>query len=227
MAFFKMRGGRLLFLAGLFPVLSQAEPASFESAHLGPGFFSYTFRRGDVQAVWGFENNSGIIRLYFPGAVAVENPATWSRALDSLGRITWSVPAGPIFLDEPITFTVRSCLNAVTTYSGTSDGLGPYGSIFTTLYELPDYRRSDIVGFQALTYPGPALPVLTIERAGTDMILRGSAVSDGFILEASGGLDTSAQWLRVPTTISNFEFTLQVPAVEGLRFFRLRHPCIP
>jgi hypothetical protein len=115
----------------------------------------------------------------------------------------------------------------VTTYSGSADGLGPYGAIFTDLYELPDYRRVDIIGFQALTYPGPALPVLTIERASSDVILRATAVSDGFILEASGSLDKAAQWLPVPTTISNFEFTLRVPAAEGLRFFRLRHPCIP
>lgn len=220
---------QLLLLACLSPTLAQAAPATFETAHLDTGLFSFTFSRGGDQVVWGFDQDSGHVQLYFPGVVAVEHPPGWSASLQSPGWILWTVPTGPIYFDEPVTFRARSCLNAVANYSGDSGALGPYGAIFTDLYELPDYRPLPILGFQVFEYAGPALPILTIEKGDGEIVLRGFRVSDGFILEAADNLGPAAQWLQVPEKISvaNFEFTLRIPAGASPRFFRLRHPCLP
>ena len=96
--------------------MAHGTPCVVESTDHGGGLFSYTFRRGDDAYVWGLGTDLGTVYLQSYGVVEVQEPPGWTHSISPSGRITWSVTNGVAFLDEPVTFTVRSCLTESAIY---------------------------------------------------------------------------------------------------------------
>ncbi|MBI2929746.1 MAG: hypothetical protein HYY24_29150 [Verrucomicrobia bacterium] len=85
------------------------------------------------------------------------------------GLITWTVTNGVVFLEEPVVFSVRSCLTEARTYaSATTD---PLSVIIGAAYTLPDHRVF-AGGYQRFDFVGPALPQLSIQDTATNVTVR-------------------------------------------------------
>ena len=222
--------GHVILALLQFLMQGHAQVTTMQSSNPEPGVFQYTFQHGGGSLVHGLEYNSGTIQLYFPGSLQVEDLPGWQHEIHSSGRVMWTVTNGLTFVEAPITFQARSCLSAVKVYSGNApnDLLGPYAAVLARYYSYPDHRPLPIVGYEALNYLGPALPTLFVEQNGTNIILRGSDVSPGFVLETSSDLALQEQWsaLPDPPSVTNFEVVLRLPAFSQSTFFRLRYPCL-
>ena len=201
-------------------------PCFVESTNHGGGLFSYTFRRGDDPYVWGVGTNLGLIQLQSHGVLDVRDPSGWTHTISSSGLISWTVTNGIVFLDEPVTFWLRSCLTESAPYSGFGPD-GPFGGIFSVVFALPERTKILGGGYQAFDFVGPALPTLTIRRRLEDVVIRWSADAQGLRLEAAERLDSSGSWTSVTNavTIENSKFTVILPTGDSARFFRLVAPC--
>jgi hypothetical protein len=219
----------LSFLLTLVTIAASAAdpPCIVESTNHGGGRFSYTFRRGIIPYVWGIDTNYGFIQIQSYGVLEVQNPPAWNHAVSPSGVITWTVTNGLVFLDDPITFSVRSCLTEAATYMGYGPNADT-GFLTGVAYQLPNYTEI-IGGYQNFVFIGPALPRLTVERIGTNVTVLWSTEASGLSLEATERLDAMASWMpitNVPVTqVSNFVVTL--PATNSAKFFRLVTPCSP
>src|SRR6266542_1585578 len=217
---------QLLLLICALITTAQGVPCIVESTNHGGGLFSYTFRRGDDPHVWGIRTNAGMIHLQAHGVLDVQNPPGWTHSISSSGVIAWTVTNGIVFLDEPVTFWLRSCLTESAPYSGITSG-GPFAAISGSLYALPERTQILGGGYQAFDFAGPAPPTRTIQRRLEDVIVRWSSDVQGLRLEAADGLDLSGSWTSVinEVTIENGKFTVNLPAGESARFFHLVTPC--
>lgn len=168
----------LITCAIVMPV--RGVPCFVASTNLGGGLFSYTFQQGDDPYVWGISSNdNGGVAVPSIGVLEIYDAPGWTHT-NSLGWITWTFTNGIAFLDEPVTFSVQSCLTESASYTGTSGGI-----IFGSVYELPGLTNDLGTGFQWFDYVGPILPVLNIYQSGTNVTVWWSAEAQGMQLEAS------------------------------------------
>src|SRR6266545_6956954 len=116
-------------------VTAQELPCLVESTNHGGGVYSYTFRQGDSPYIWGISpTNGAYLFVHSQGILEAEDPPGWTHSISPSGRITWTPTNRLVFLEEPITFTVRSCLTESATYAfDWSDG-APVGVIVGLLY---------------------------------------------------------------------------------------------
>jgi hypothetical protein len=206
---------------------AQGIPCLVESTNLGGGLFSYTFQRGSDPGVWGISTNEGSIWIQSYGVLDVQDSPGWTHTTSSSGVITWitwTVTNGIVFLDDPITFSVRSCLTESVTYTNTSRG-----GIIGVVFELPG--RTNVLGggYQEFDFVGPALPSLSIGQSGTNVTVQWSPQAQGLQLEASDRLDVSALWTTVTNVpaIVDSKFTVELPFRDRQKYFRLVCPCAP
>jgi len=215
---------RGIVVAALLAVTDAAcaLPADVVSTTDSNGLFTYTFQRGDTPYVWGLTTNDAI-GLTAYGVLQVHTPPGWTHTMVDPHGIIFAPTRGTNFLDEPVSFSVRSCLTEPVPYQGFS-GRYPGGTIVGVVYELPG--RTNILGggYQNFSYLGPALPHLAIEQSGPDILLRWPASALGLSVEGS---DLKTPWTSVDGTpaISGSSWVLQVPAQPSPRFFRLVTPC--
>lgn len=209
---------RLLLLIFAVVNAAQGTPCFVDSTNHGGGLFSYTFRRGDAPAVFGLSFNGSYIRLQSYEVVEIQDAPGWTHTISASGVITWSVSSGTIFLDQPVTFSVRSRLTESTTYSN--------GVILGSAFELPDRLNLLGGGFQTFTFLGPALPSLRAERNGANLTITWPTEVQGLQLEASDALGVPASWIPVPIvpTIVNSNATVEVPVADRQKLFRLALP---
>lgn len=203
-------------------------PCLVQSTNHGSGWFSYTFRRGDDPYVWGVGTNIGLIRIQSYGVLEVRNPPQWSHTVSPSGLITWTVTNGIVVVDDVVTFGVRSCLTESTTYSGFGPA-GPFGVIGGVVFTLPDHQGTGFGGFQAFDFVGPAVPDLSIQRKGPEVILCWSTKVQGFRLEGADQPLALGSWKSVSKApiIEDSKFMVILPATNAARFFRLVAPCTP
>jgi len=206
---------------------AQTLPCFVDSTNHGGGLFTYTFRRGDAPYVWGLGTNlnfigGGTIVFQSYGVLEVQEPPGWTHNISSSGRITLSVTAGPGYLDEPVVFSVLSCLTESRPYSGL-DG----GYIIGAVFALPGRTNYLGGGYQMFDYIGPALPRLSILPEGTNVTVRWAGEAQGLQLEESERLGVLNAWSPVTNlpAIIDGEFTVTIPATDSQRFFRLVSPC--
>jgi len=212
----------IVLACGLVP-MAHGIPCIVESTNHGGGLFSYTFRRGDDLYVWGLGTNFGTVYLQSYGVVEVQEPLGWTHSISPSGQITWTVTNGVAFLDEPVTFTVRSCLTESAIYPPDAS----VSAISSVVFALPERIQILGGGYQAFDWIGPARPSFTIERTNTVVVVRWSAQALGLQLEACDSLDSSGLWTsvtNVPTLVDS-KFTVMLPAIASTRFFRLATPC--
>jgi len=206
---------------------AQNLPCLVDSTNHGGGLFTYTFRRGDAPYVWALGANQkwdgGTIVFQSCGVLDVQEPPGWTHSISPCGLITLSVTAGPGYLDEPLVFSVLSCLTESGPYSGIDGG----GHIIGVVVALPGRTNYLGGGYQIFDYVGPALPRLSVLRDGTNVIVRWSGEAQGLQLEGSERLGVLNAWSSVtnlPTVIDG-EFTVTLRATNSQRFFRLVSPC--
>ena len=217
-------GNRGILVAALLAVADAAcaLPADVVSTTDSNGLFTVTFQRGDTPYVWGLTTNDAI-SLYAYGVLQVHTPPGWTHTMVDPHWIIFKPTGGTNFLDDPVTFSIRSCLTEPARYEGTS-GQYTAGTIVGAVYALPE--RTEILGggYQNFGYLGPALPHLAIERSGPDILLRWPASALGLYVETS---DLKTTWTSVEGTpaISGSSWVMQVPAQLSPRFFRLVTPC--
>lgn len=217
----------------VFAIVNTAQglPCLGESTNLGGGLFSYTFQRGSDPGVWGISTNEGSVWLQSYGILDVQDAPGWTHTISSSGMITWiswTVTNGIVFLDDPVTFSIRSCLTESVTYTNTSRG-GIVGGIIGVVYELPGRTNVLVGGYQGFDFVGPALPSLSIGQSGTNVTVQWSAQAQGLQLEASDRLDVSALWTTVTNVpvIVDSKFTVEMPSTDRQKYFRLVCPCTP
>ena len=201
---------------------SQADPCFVDSTNHGGGLFSYTFRRGDVDYVWGLGANFGRIYIQSFGVIAVWEPLGWTHSISSSGLVTWTVTNGTVYLDEPVTFHVQSCLTESANY--------PYqltlSAIISTVFRLPEHTRLG-GGFQRFDFVGPAIPKLSVERTNDTVSIRWPAGAKGLQLESCEALSPQS-WAAVTNTpiTDTSSHTVVLPAASPAKFFRLVTPCV-
>ncbi len=208
---------------------TQSLPCLVSSTNLGGGLFSYTFQRGNLPYIWGVRTNTDYytdyIGLQSYGILGVQDAPGWTHTVSPSGLITWKVTNGIVFLDQPVTFTVQSCLTESTestNYSGVNRGF-----IVGALYSLPDFTYFFEGGYQSFNFIGPALPRLGISQIGTSTTVSWSAEAQGLQLEASDRLDTLASWesiTNIPTIVGS-KYNVGISATSRQKFFRLVIPC--
>lgn len=205
---------------------AQGVPCILESTNHGGGLFSYTFRRGDDSYVWGIRTNAGMIQLQAYGTLDAQDPPGWTHTISSSGVITWKVTNGIVFLDEPVTFRLRSCLTVSASYAALTPG-GPFAIISGSAYALPERTQVLGGGYQAFDFLGPAPPTLAIQQRPDDVIIHWSSDIQELHLETADRPDSSGLWTLVTNevTIENGKFTVILPAGDSARFFRLLTPC--
>jgi len=217
----------ILFLRA-FVNPAPALPCEVDSTHDGNGLFTYTFHRGDLPYVWGLGTNNGL-GLQSYGILEVQDPPGWTHAVESGGWITWHPTTGFVFLDEPVTFSVRSCLSETATYDHWwPPGPYPRGTIVGAVYELPGRTNFLGGGYQNFIFTGPARPSLAIERNGSDIVLGWSTLAQRCRLEATDQSQPQAIWTSVtnaPVIVAT-NFTVTLPATNSPRFFRLVTPAV-
>ncbi len=220
---------RIILLLCLLATTAHGSLCFVQSTNHGGGLFSYTFRRGDDPYVWGMGTNFGIIQMQSYGVVEVQDPPGWEHSVSPSGRITWTVTNGLVFLDEPVTFSVRSCLTQSATYPTTLEWgpEGPDGWLASVAFTLPDHAQTTYGGVQFFEFVGPVLPLLSIERAISDVFVRWPAEAQGLQLEEIDQLGASATWTAVTNlpTVVNSMFEVRLPASDPAKFFRLAAPC--
>ena len=218
----------LALLISVLVTTAQAVPCILESTNHGGGWFSYTFRRGDDAYVWGVRTNAGMILLQAYGVFDVQDPPGWTHTISSSGVIECKVTNGIVFLDEPVTFWIRSCLTESASYTALTPG-GPFVIVSSSVYALPERTQIVAGGYQAFDFVGPAPPALIIEQRPDDVIIRWSSDVQGLRLEAADRPDSSGLWSSITNevTIENGKFTVILPAGDAARFFRLVTPCPP
>lgn len=200
-----------------------------QSTNHGGGLFSYTFQRGDEAYVWGLSTTFSAIDMQCHGAREIQDPPGWNHSISPAGRITWTVTNGLVFLDEPVTFSVRSCLTESTTYRVTEQWgpEGPAGYIAGVAFTLPEHMQTFYGGIQFFEFIGPALPSLSIERAIPDVIIRWPVEAQGLQLEAVDQLGPVGAWTSVTNlpAVVNSMFEVRLPVTDSAKFFRLAASC--
>jgi hypothetical protein len=219
----------MILLMGLSVTTTHGELCFLQSTNHGGGWFSYTFQHGDDPYVWGLGTNFGFIELQCYGVLEVQDPPDWTHSVSASGRVTWMVTNGLVFLDEPVTFSVRSCLTQSAIY-GTTPPSGPNDPaayLVSVAYTRPEHEPTMFGGIQYFEFVGPALPTLSIARASPDILLRWSGDALGLQLEASAQLGAAASWTSVTNqpALVNSMFVVRLPAAEAAKFFRLSAPC--
>lgn len=208
-------------------VTAQELPCLVESTNHGGGVYSYTFRQGDIPYVWGLSTNGAYLFLHLHGILEAVDPPGWTHSISPSGRITWTPTNGLVFLEEPITFTVRSCLTESATYGFTwSDG-APSGVIAGLLYTVPEHAPTIFGGAQSFVYVGPVLPALAIERTAANTVIRWPAAAQGLTLETADALAPGTAWNTVTNqpVVVGTGFNVTIESAQAAQFFRLRTPC--
>jgi hypothetical protein len=220
---------QMILLICLSVTTAHGDLCAVQSTNHGGGLFSYTFQRGDEPYVWGLGTSFGIIELQCYGVREVQSPPGWNHSVSSSGRITWTVTNGLVFLDEPVTFSVRSCLTEAATYRTTAEWgpEGPLGYIAGVAFTAPGHVQTINGGIQYVEFIGPTLPTLSIERASPDVIIRWPAEAQGLQLEAVDQLAVSASWRSVTNLpmVVNSMYEVRLPATNAAMFFRLVTSC--
>ena len=219
----------IILLLRAFMNPASGLPCHVDSTDDGNGLFTYTFHRGDDPYVWGLGATyggvvNGLIALQSYGILGVQEPSGWSHSISDAGLITWLPTNGLTFLDEPLTFSVQSCLAETATYdSWPEQARYPAGFIGGTVYELPGRTNALEGGYQTFIFTGPALPRLAVERIGSNIILRWSTLAQRCRIEACDQPHLHGIWTSVTnaTVIVATNFTVTVPATNSFRYFRL------
>jgi hypothetical protein len=214
-----------IFLALVATNTVMAQVIEVDSTNTVPGVFTYTFRRETNNEVWAITPEEGSISIQSDGVLRVEDPIGWTHTVDSSGFINWTVTNGIEYIDEPITFTVTSCLREVQTYPPLDPHMDYAGVIVAAAYELPGYIEIG-AGFVGFNYIGPVRTPLTIQFAGTNLLLSWPVSSSNFVLQAASSLDSSAGWSTVTNQpVINSSNVLVTVGATNTCFFRLMSPC--
>jgi len=200
-----------------------------DSSHDGNGLYTYTFHRGDMPYVWGWMTTNGGIWMQFYGIREVQDPPGWTHSISTNG-VLWDPSEPPLYLDDPVTFSIRSCLAETTTYTNFwPPGLYPLGSIVGAVYELPGRTNFVEGGYQNFIFTGPALPTLSAELQGSRLVLSWSTLARECNLERCDALLRHPAWQPVtnsPSTVGT-NFTVALPAAASTGMFRLAIPNLP
>lgn len=206
----------------LFGVSLQAQPlaAHVESSADGEGWFTYTFSRGEAPYVWGIDPVYGAIQMQSYGVLEIVDPPGWTHTLSSTDEIQWRTTDQIRFLDEPVTFRLRSCLTLSTQYRG----LGP-GFILGAVFALPGRTNYLAGGYEVFEFVGPARTELKIERFGTNITVSWPTNAGSLVLEGNAKPSDPSGWVEIAATGEESSRHLaQIPATDPARFFRLRSP---
>lgn len=212
------------------PNTGRGWPCEVDTTTDGQGLFTYRFHRGDYPNVWAVYTNNAIYMQSY-GVLEVVDAPGWCHAIDGTGWINWSPTNGLVFLDDPVTFSVRSCLAESATYDAWPwwpPGGYPVGIITGSVYELPGRTNCLGGGYQNFIFTGPARPKLFIEQQGNELLLRWSTRSQRCQLESACEVDSVPFWSPVtnqPVVIGT-NFTVTLSATNSLQLFRLSTPTV-
>lgn len=200
-----------------------------DSTNDGNGLFTYTFHRGDQPYVWGLSPDFGVIDMLIYGILEVQDPPGWTHSVSTNSYIRWSVTNGLVFLDDPVTFSVRSFLVETATYDHwPPPGHYPRGIIVAGAYGLPGHTNTFSGGYEVFVFIGPALPTLAIEENNNDILLRWSTLAQGCSLQAADDLSPPAIWTSItnePLTVGT-NFVVILPQTNSAQYFRLVIPAV-
>lgn len=209
----------LLFLSLLRSVHAAAVPCIVESTNQGGGWFSYSFKRGDADFIWRLSQNGGqVIVIHFPGVLEIEHPPGWSHEFGPPNFVSFSVTNGEAFIDEPVTFRLRSLLTETTIYGFTNNP----GVIVADAVQLPG-RTVLSGGVQFFSYISPVFPTLAATWNGTNIVAQWSTNAVGLKLQENSEITNRVGWsavTNVPIVVGT-NHTVEIPASGAFRFFRL------
>lgn len=209
----------LLFFSLLRSVQAAAVPCLVESTNQGGGWFSYSFKRGDADFIWRLSQNGGqVIVIHFPGVLEVELPQGWSNEFGPPNFVYFSVTDGDVFIDEPVTFRLRSMLTETTTYGFTNNP----GVIGADLVQLPG-RTFLSGGVQRFSYIGPVFPTISATWNGTNIVAQWPTNAVGLKLQENSEITNRVGWsavTNVPIVVGT-NHRVELPASGAFRFFRL------
>ena len=218
---------QVMLLLWTMAVTAQELPCRVESTDHGDGRFSYTFSQGNIPYVWGLSTNGAYLFVHSQRIVEVLDPPGWTHSISSAGRITWTPTSTLVLLEEPITFTVRSCLTESATYGFEWFDGAPSGVIAGLLYTVPEHAPTLFGGAQSFSYVGPVRPALAIERTATNTVIRWTTAAQGLTLEAADELAPLTAWRTVTNqpVVVGTNFNVTIESAQAAQFFRLMIPC--
>jgi len=218
------RSCAVILLLGTAGSTAGQVPCQVDSSHDGNGLFTYTFHRGDAPGVFRLGTND-TIAMQFYGIRGVEDPPGWSHSISATGAIIWRPSEAPAFLDDPVTFSIRSCLAETATYDNWWPPGQPYpvGTIDGAVYELPGRTNFLEGGYQNFIFTGPARPTLFGEQHASQALLSWSTLAKECQLEYCDVLLPQQIWAPVTNSpsILGTNFTVALPATNLTRMFRL------
>jgi len=189
------------------------------------GLYSYTFSKGAAPYVWGLTTNGLGLSLQSYGVIQTIQPPNWEASVDPSGLIVWTVTNGIVYLDEPVTFSVRSTFAVPRVYDSWGNR-GPFlkGYVVGSVYLRPDPQPLG-GGYENFNFVGPDPTALTIHKVGGNVVLDWYSGLTGFQLQATTNLSNAAGWrsvTNVPVVVNTRCFvTNTVPANH--QFFRLKY----
>lgn len=210
---------------------AQTEICHVTSTNHGGGVFSYTFARGNTDYVWGIGNGpftlpgSGSILLKSLEVVDVQSPPGWTATVTN-DLIEWQKANELVYLDDPITFVLRSRLTEGAFYPVQfSDPNGMFGVILGQIFRPPDPVPIH-GGFERFAYIGPTYPKLSIAFSSPTVELRWSTNTVGFELQSMATSAPGNVWSSINATpqVMGTNYAVTVPASQSGELFRLRRP---
>jgi hypothetical protein len=125
------------------------------SATDGNGLFSYTFAPVSSSYIWGVSPGNGIV-LQSHAVLETISPPGWVASVDADELVSWTAASGTVFMDVPLTFSVRSAFTGVALYDqllGSGD-IYQGGIVGGMAYDLADYSEIT-VGLERFSFFGP------------------------------------------------------------------------
>ena len=226
----KRTGARSLPALLAAMALASVEPAfadmlTVTSTNDAHGLFTYTFSRGSDPYVWGLSTNGDAIYMQFYGVSELIPPPNWTASIDSSGRIVWSVTNDLVYLDSPVTFSVRSIFSTARLYNAAPSAPSAFsqGLVIGDAYQRPN-PESFGLGYEYLDMVGPDPTALTIKKVNNSVVLGWYVGLNNFQLEANTNLLSPTGWQAVtnnPVVVGN-QWVVTNSATAGSRFYRLR-----
>ena len=197
------------------------------STNNGRGLYSYTFSRGIASYFWGVPG-TGVILIQSYGILQTSQPPGWSVSIDTNSLVTWQHTNGIGYLDLPVTFSILSSYPVPKTYDGIISSPFSVGFLLGGVYSAHDGNALG-GGFTEFIFTGPdpnPIPTLSVQRAGTNIVISWPAAITGFTLESCVNLSASPVW----TTVTNAAVTVGDQTcvtnalLDGAMFFRAGKP---
>jgi hypothetical protein len=142
------------------------------------------------------------------------------------------VTNGTAYLDQPVTFRLRSLLTESKFLAHTNSEVrsaGDVGIIVGQAVHRDDHTSVLGGGIQFFSYVAPVLPSLSVGRLGTNILTKWSTNAVGLMLQSNSEITNVTGWNSVTNTPATMgsNYVVEVPVAAGTRFFRLTTTNVP